>query len=123
MGATRRGLVAPQNTFLENIVRRCNGSHNAFLLANAQIIDYPIVYCNEGFTKLSGYSKSELMQKSSTCSFMWGELTDDETKAKVEEAFKKNHAENLEVLIYKKNSKQVHASGKQLKHRYNKFLL
>lgn len=36
---------------------------------------------------------------------MWGELTDSETKTKVEEAFKKNHAENLEVLIYKKNSK------------------
>lgn len=28
MGASRRGLVAPQNTFLENIVRRCNGSRN-----------------------------------------------------------------------------------------------
>ena len=26
MPVTRRGLVAPQNTFLENIVRRCNGS-------------------------------------------------------------------------------------------------
>ena len=78
---------------------------NAFLLANAQIIDYPVVYCNEGFTKLSGYSKSELMQKSSTCSFMWGELTDEDTKTKVDQAFKKTHAENIEVLIYKKNSK------------------
>lgn len=73
-------------------------------MANAQIIDYPVVYCNDGFTRLSGYSKSELMQKSSTCSFMWGELTDDDTKQKVDQAFKKNHAENLEVLIYKKNS-------------------
>jgi hypothetical protein len=75
------------------------------LLANAQIIDYPIVYCNDGFTKLSGYSKGELMQKSSTCSFMWGDLTDSETKSKVDQAFKKNHNENIEVLIYKKNSK------------------
>ena len=78
---------------------------NAFILANAQIVDYPIVFCNDGFTRLSGYNKSELMQKSSTCSFMWGELTDDDTKLKVDQAFKKNHAENLEVLIYKKNSK------------------
>lgn len=77
---------------------------NAFLLANAQIIDYPVVYCNEGFTRLSGYHKSEIMQKSSTCSFMWGDLTDEETKKKVIEAFNKTHAENLEVLIYKKNS-------------------
>lgn len=75
------------------------------MLSNAQIIDYPVVYCNEGFTKLSGYSKSEIMQKSSTCSFMWGELTDDETKKKVDQAFKNNHADNLEVLIYKKSSK------------------
>ena len=75
------------------------------MLSNAQIIDYPVVYCNEGFTKLSGYSKSEIMQKSSTCSFMWGELTDDETKIKVDQAFKNNHADNLEVLIYKKSSK------------------
>jgi hypothetical protein len=36
---------------------------------------------------------------------MWGDLTDDETKQKVDQAFKKNHAESLEVLIYKKNSK------------------
>jgi hypothetical protein len=73
-------------------------------LANAQIVEYPVVYCNDGFTKLSGYHKSEIMQKSSTCSFMWGELTDDDTKKKVNEAFKNNHAENLEVLIYRKNS-------------------
>jgi hypothetical protein len=32
MPVTRRGLVAPQNTFLENIVRRCNGSRMRFLL-------------------------------------------------------------------------------------------
>ena len=74
-------------------------------MSNAQIVDYPIVYCNDGFTKLSGYNKSDLMQKSSTCSFMWGELTDDETKSKVSQAFQNNRAENLEVLIYKKNSK------------------
>ena len=48
------------------------------------------------------------MQKSSTCSFMWGELTDDETKKKVDQAFKNNHAENLEVLIYKKRYYRRH---------------
>ena len=74
------------------------------MLANAQIVEYPIVYCNDGFAKLSSYSKSELMQKSSTCSFMWGDLTDDDIKKKVEQAFKNNNAENIEILIYKKTS-------------------
>lgn len=87
MPGGRRGLVAPQNTFLENIIRRSSSqrecralsflsSHtqrvtprfsaadSSFLLANAQIVDYPIVYCNETFCKMSGYNRAEVMQKS-----------------------------------------------------------
>ena len=74
------------------------------MLANAQIIDYPIVYCNEDFTKLCGYTRGELMQKSSTCSFMWGELTNEESKQQFDKAFKNTISENIEILIYKKNS-------------------
>lgn len=35
----------------------------SFILANAQVVDYPIVYCNDGFSKLVGYSRAEIMQK------------------------------------------------------------
>lgn len=38
-----------------------------FVLGNAQIVDWPIVYSNDGFCKLSGYHRAEVMQKSSTC--------------------------------------------------------
>lgn len=37
---------------------------SSFLLANAQIVDFPIVYCNESFCKISGYNRAEVMQKS-----------------------------------------------------------
>ena len=57
----------------------------AFILSNAQIVDYPIVYSNDGFTKLSGYLRTDLMTKTSTCSFMYGELTNIETQTKTEE--------------------------------------
>uniref|UniRef100_A0A8C2YVP1 Potassium voltage-gated channel, subfamily H (eag-related), member 1b n=1 Tax=Cyclopterus lumpus TaxID=8103 RepID=A0A8C2YVP1_CYCLU len=67
MAGGRRGLVAPQNTFLENIVRRSNDTN--FVLGNAQIVDWPIVYSNDGFCKLSGYHRAEVMQKSSTCRY------------------------------------------------------
>ncbi|TSV02086.1 Potassium voltage-gated channel subfamily H member 5 [Bagarius yarrelli] len=66
MPGGKRGLVAPQNTFLENIVRR--SSETSFLLGNAQIVEWPVVYSNDGFCKLSGYHRAEVMQKSSTCS-------------------------------------------------------
>uniref|UniRef100_A0AAZ3SQY9 Cyclic nucleotide-binding domain-containing protein n=1 Tax=Oncorhynchus tshawytscha TaxID=74940 RepID=A0AAZ3SQY9_ONCTS len=102
MAGGRRGLVAPQNTFLENIVRRSNDTN--FVLGNAQIVDWPIVYSNDGFCKLSGYHRAEVMQKSSTCSFMYGELTDKDTSQKVRLTFENYEMNSFEILMYKKNT-------------------
>uniref|UniRef100_A0A8C6FC26 Potassium voltage-gated channel subfamily H member 1 n=1 Tax=Monodon monoceros TaxID=40151 RepID=A0A8C6FC26_MONMO len=102
MAGGRKGLVAPQNTFLENIVRRSNDTN--FVLGNAQIVDWPIVYSNDGFCKLSGYHRAEVMQKSSTCSFMYGELTDKDTIEKVRQTFENYEMNSFEILMYKKNT-------------------
>ncbi|XP_035770721.1 potassium voltage-gated channel subfamily H member 1-like [Neolamprologus brichardi] len=105
MARGRRGLVAPQNTFLENIVRRSNDTN--FVLGNAQIVEWPIVYSNDGFCKLSGYHRAEVMQKSSTCSFMYGELTDKEMSEKVRQTFENYEMNSFEILMYKKNRMPV----------------
>ncbi|XP_003794483.1 potassium voltage-gated channel subfamily H member 5 isoform X1 [Otolemur garnettii] len=105
MPGGKRGLVAPQNTFLENIVRR--SSESSFLLGNAQIVDWPVVYSNDGFCKLSGYHRADVMQKSSTCSFMYGELTDKKTIEKVRQTFDNYDSNCFEVLLYKKNRTPV----------------
>lgn len=44
-------------------------SDTNFVLGNAQIVEWPIVYSNDGFCKLSGYHRAEVMQKSSTCRY------------------------------------------------------
>ncbi|XP_061110074.1 potassium voltage-gated channel subfamily H member 5 isoform X2 [Conger conger] len=105
MPGGKRGLVAPQNTFLENIVRR--SSETSFLLGNAQIVEWPVVYSNDGFCKLSGYHRAEVMQKSSTCSFMYGELTDKKTIEKVRQTFDSYESTCFEVLLYRKNRTPV----------------
>ncbi|XP_028828398.1 potassium voltage-gated channel subfamily H member 5 isoform X2 [Denticeps clupeoides] len=105
MPGGKRGLVAPQNTFLENIVRR--SSETSFLLGNAQIVEWPVVYSNDGFCKLSGYHRAEVMQKSSTCSFMYGELTDKKTIEKIRQAFDNYESNCFEVLLYRKNRTPV----------------
>ncbi|KAM9433158.1 voltage-gated delayed rectifier potassium channel KCNH5 isoform 1-T1 [Salvelinus alpinus] len=105
MPGGKRGLVAPQNTFLENIVRR--SSETSFLLGNAQIVGWPVVYSNDGFCKLSGFHRAEVMQKSSTCSFMYGELTDKKTIDKVRETFDNYESNCFEVLLYRKNRAPV----------------
>ncbi|XP_017964080.1 potassium voltage-gated channel protein eag isoform X6 [Drosophila navojoa] len=109
MPGGRRGLVAPQNTFLENIIRRSNSQpDSSFLLANAQIVDFPIVYCNESFCKISGYNRAEVMQKSCryVCGFMYGELTDKETVGRLEYTLENQQQDQFEILLYKKNNMQ-----------------
>ncbi|XP_053290713.1 potassium voltage-gated channel subfamily H member 5 [Pleuronectes platessa] len=105
MPGGKRGLVAPQNTFLENIVRR--SSETSFLLGNAQIVEWPVVYSNDGFCKLSGFHRAEVMQKSSTCSFMYGELTDKKSIDQVRQTFDNYESNCFEVLLYRKNRSPV----------------
>ncbi|XP_024000707.1 voltage-gated delayed rectifier potassium channel KCNH5-like, partial [Salvelinus sp. IW2-2015] len=101
MPGTKRGLVEPQNTFLGNLVQ-CR-KETSFILGNARIVEWPVVYSNDGFCKLSGFHKTEVMQKSSTCSFMYGELTDKKTTDKVKETFASYESNCFEVLLYRKN--------------------
>ncbi|CAB4064625.1 KCNH5 [Lepeophtheirus salmonis] len=108
MPGGRRGLVAPQNTFLDNLITRfSNQPDTSFLLANAQIVDYPIVYCSSEFSKLLGFRRSEVMQKSIKCEFMTGALTDRETLKKMEMTFEGHLPGGFEVLYYKKNGHGV----------------
>lgn len=86
MPGGRRGLVAPQNTFLDNLIKKASSAPDtSFVLANAQIVDYPMVYCSEEFSKMLGYPRSEVMQKPIRCDFMVGVLTDKETLSKFQE--------------------------------------
>ncbi len=44
------------------------------------------------------------MNKSSTCNFMYGELTSPDIQVKIRDALENCHIEQVEVLLYKKNS-------------------
>ncbi|KAF3845078.1 hypothetical protein F7725_008241 [Dissostichus mawsoni] len=81
------------------------GEHQtSFLLGNAQIVEWPVVYSNDGFCKLSGFHRAEVMQKSSTCSFMYGELTDKKSIDEVRQTFDNYESNCFEILLYRKNS-------------------
>uniref|UniRef100_UPI0037E95793 voltage-gated delayed rectifier potassium channel KCNH5-like n=1 Tax=Semicossyphus pulcher TaxID=241346 RepID=UPI0037E95793 len=101
MHGGKRGLVAPQNTFLENIVRR--SSETSFLLGNAQIVQWPVVYSNDGFCKLSGFHRAEVMHRSSTCNFMYGDLTDKNSIDNIRRTFDNYESNFYEVLLYTKS--------------------
>nr|CAD7453755.1 unnamed protein product [Timema tahoe] len=65
-----------------------------------------------GVFTLSLHSKStfcsvlllQVMQKSCRCTFMYGELTDKETIARIDECLENQIPDQFEILLYKKNS-------------------
>ena len=58
-GGGQRGLVAPQNTFLENVMKKVSEQPDcSFLIGNAQIVDYPIVFVSDQFSSMIGYRYS-----------------------------------------------------------------
>uniref|UniRef100_A0A182YBZ7 Uncharacterized protein n=1 Tax=Anopheles stephensi TaxID=30069 RepID=A0A182YBZ7_ANOST len=99
----RKGLLAPQNTFLDTIATRFDGTHSNFVLGNAQVNGYPIVYCSDGFVELSGFSRAQIMQKGCACRFLYGPETKDEHKSMIETSLDGKSELKLEVIFYKKN--------------------
>ncbi|XP_055314848.1 potassium voltage-gated channel subfamily H member 8 isoform X2 [Sitodiplosis mosellana] len=99
----RRGLLAPQNTFLDTIATRFDGTHSNFVLGNAQVSGYPIVYCSDGFVELSGFSRAQIMQKGCACRFLYGPETKDDHKSQIEKSLDGKIELKLEVIFYKKN--------------------
>uniref|UniRef100_A0A8C9YSB1 Voltage-gated delayed rectifier potassium channel KCNH4 n=1 Tax=Sander lucioperca TaxID=283035 RepID=A0A8C9YSB1_SANLU len=101
-----RGLIAPQNTFLDTIATRFDGTHSNFVLGNAQVQSlYPIVYCSDGFCELTGFARGELMQKSCMCHFLYGSETSDPLTSQMQKALDEQREFKTEIILYKKSGK------------------
>ncbi|XP_075767447.1 voltage-gated delayed rectifier potassium channel KCNH4 isoform X3 [Pelodiscus sinensis] len=98
-----KGLLAPQNTFLDTIATRFDGTHSNFILANAQVHrGFPIVYCSDGFCDLTGFARSEVMQKNCSCRFLYGAETSESALQSIEKALDGRQEFQTEVGFYKK---------------------
>ncbi|XP_044592116.1 potassium voltage-gated channel subfamily H member 8 isoform X1 [Cotesia glomerata] len=101
----RKGLLAPQNTFLDTIATRFDGTHSNFVLGNAQVPSiYPIVYCSDGFCELTGYQRAQIMQKGCACKFLYGPKTTDEDKAEIYRSLEEKKEIKRTVIFYKQNT-------------------
>ncbi|KAL9966325.1 hypothetical protein ACROYT_G024379 [Oculina patagonica] len=100
----KRGLVAPQNIFIQTIIKKFDGSPDRnFVLGNAQVPDLPIIYCNDGFCELTGYSRAELVQKHCSCDFLCGDNTNEFSAREVKAALRGQEEKHVEILYYRKD--------------------
>nr|XP_033775067.1 potassium voltage-gated channel subfamily H member 6 isoform X2 [Geotrypetes seraphini] len=132
----RRGHVAPQNTYLDTIIRKFEGQRytysglpvsphiqedrnslvkrgmgkrrdisltgRKFLIANAQMENCAIIYCNDGFCDMFGYSRVEVMQRPCTCDFLTGPETTNSSIMQLAQALLGSEERKLEILYYRK---------------------
>ncbi|XP_039225785.1 potassium voltage-gated channel subfamily H member 2 isoform X1 [Crotalus tigris] len=99
----RRGHVAPPNTFLDVIIRKFEGQSRKFIIANARVENCAIIYCNDGFCDLCGYSRAEVMQKPCTCDFLYGPRTQSSASAQIAQALLGSEERKVEISFYRKD--------------------
>ncbi|XP_036124459.1 potassium voltage-gated channel subfamily H member 6 [Molossus molossus] len=100
----RRGHVAPQNTYLDTIIRKFEGQSRKFLIANAQMENCAIIYCNDGFCELFGYSRVEVMQRPCTCDFLTGPNTPPSAMSRLAQALLGAEECKVDILYYRKDA-------------------
>ncbi|XP_070249646.1 voltage-gated inwardly rectifying potassium channel KCNH6 isoform X3 [Myotis yumanensis] len=100
----RRGHVAPQNTYLDTIIRKFEGQSRKFLIANAQMENCAIIYCNDGFCELFGYSRVEVMQRPCTCDFLTGPNTPRSAMTRLAQALLGAEECKVDILYYRKDA-------------------
>jgi len=76
-----------------------------FVIANAQVENKPIIFCNDGFCELSGYARADVMQKPCTCDFLYGPLTSSYSIRHIKNALDGCEEQQVEAQYYRKDGK------------------
>ncbi|XP_053599136.1 potassium voltage-gated channel subfamily H member 6 isoform X12 [Microplitis demolitor] len=99
----RRGHVAPRTTIIETIIRKFDTHDRSFLVANAQQGLCHIIYCSDGFCRLTGFSRAEVMQRPAVCDFLHGPMTSPHAIAALRDALIAGVEKHFEILYYRKD--------------------
>ncbi|KAF4087062.1 hypothetical protein AMELA_G00091480 [Ameiurus melas] len=99
----RRGHVAPQNTFLGLIIRKFEGQNKNFIIANARVQSCAIIYCNDGFCEMTGFSRPDVIQRPCMCDFLHGERTKRHSIAQVAQALLGSEERKVEITYHRKD--------------------
>ncbi|KAI1242487.1 Potassium voltage-gated channel subfamily H member 6, partial [Lamprotornis superbus] len=91
------------NTFLDTIIRKFEGQSRKFIIGNARVENCAVIYCNEGFCRLCGYSRAEVMQQPSTCDFLHGPRTQRRAAAQIAQALLGAEERKVEICFYRKD--------------------
>jgi PAS domain S-box-containing protein len=73
----------------------------SFLITDPNQADNPIVFANDAFIRLTGYTRDEVLGRN--CRFLQGKDTNPETVRAIREALKRRKAITADILNYRKD--------------------
>ncbi|KAJ0062331.1 hypothetical protein NL108_007534, partial [Boleophthalmus pectinirostris] len=74
-----------------------------FIIANARVQNCAIIYCNDGFCEMTGFSRPDVMQKPCTCDFLHGQFTSRHAVAQVAQALLGSEERKVEITYHRKD--------------------
>ncbi len=107
---TKHKQVEENLKLLESVITNTN---DAIMITDAEPFDEPgpkIVYVNEAFTKMTGYTKTEVIGKSPR--ILQGPESDMEELKRMKESMKKWEPCEITIVNYKKNGEKYNGSLK-----------
>lgn len=67
------------------------------------MLNKPIIYCNDAFCELTGYSRSDIIQKPCSCEFLYGAETNEKSIKQIRHALQGSDEKEVEITLYKNN--------------------
>ncbi|KAG0602612.1 hypothetical protein M758_10G027100 [Ceratodon purpureus] len=74
-----------------------------FVLSDPRLPDHPIVYASEGFLRMSGYERAEVLGRN--CRFLQGPGTDRQTVLEIRDAIREERPCQVRILNYTKQGR------------------
>lgn len=90
------------NTLLYSV---CASTDKKFIIANARVQNCAIIYCNDGFCEMTGFSRPDVMQRPCTCDFLHGQFTSRHAVAQVAQALLGSEERKVEITYHRKDGK------------------
>ncbi len=87
--------------FLRLIADATNEAYEGIVISDPTLPDNPVIYANEGFERLTGYTRLEILGKN--CRFLQGDDTDPAAVEEIRAALKSGRACKVDILNYRKD--------------------
>ncbi|KAF5892933.1 potassium voltage-gated channel subfamily H member 7-like isoform X3, partial [Clarias magur] len=84
-------------------MRKTDTVDKKFVIANARVQNCAIIFCNDGFCEMTGFSRPDIMQKPCTCDFLHGQLTKRHAVAQIAQALLGSEERKVEITYHRKD--------------------